>query len=138
MNTLIRIALLLGLLGVASGATLAKVQNIEFAPKDGCKYGAQQVSERKSPIHSSCCDDSVSFSNLSPLKSSRNVPLEWNASRMQATQKVEDAIVTHSGSNLLHPCHLTTTNGTMVSRLTIAATTTFRDSLLECFTCQRF
>lgn len=43
MKTLIRIALLLGSLGLTSGATLARQQNIEFAPKDGCKYGVKQV-----------------------------------------------------------------------------------------------
>jgi hypothetical protein len=61
MNILIRIALLLGLFGVASGATLAKVQHIEFAPNEGCKYGAKQVSKEKSNARLCLCDTSVLF-----------------------------------------------------------------------------
>jgi len=119
MKTLI---LLLGSLGLASGATFAKPNNYDFASKEGCKYGAQQVRNECSFCF---VDVSLSLSDFSLIESipSRNVPFEWNASRMQTCQKVDDAIVTHSGSRFLQPCHSTTANGTMDSLLAIARTT---------------
>jgi len=54
MNTLIRIALLLGSLGLASGATFAKPNNYDFASKEGCKYGAQQS---ECPVRMECFKD---------------------------------------------------------------------------------
>ena len=64
MKSLIRIALLLGSLGLVSGATLARRQNIEFAPAEGCKYGVKQVRTKRASSFSSTFS-LISFTDLS-------------------------------------------------------------------------
>mmetsp|Transcript_23657 Transcript_23657/g.37090 ORF Transcript_23657/g.37090 Transcript_23657/m.37090 type:complete len:329 (+) Transcript_23657:79-1065(+) len=54
MKTLIRIALLLGSLGLTSGATFVTPRGIEFAPVDGCTYGLQQS---ECPVRMECFKD---------------------------------------------------------------------------------
>lgn len=53
-NILIRIALFLGLLGFSSGQGLAKLYNLEFAPKEGCTFGKKQA---ECPVRMECFKD---------------------------------------------------------------------------------